>query len=137
LGIYPVNDLSLLTLAVAACQETVAQQLVASGASANGSGAPLVTAAAKGEVSLAQFLLQAGAKIDQIDEDGHTALETAVRQHELGTVTLLLEKGADPNRVIGGNATVLDIAKSSSDPTDQAIAKALREFGASDLHHSD
>ena len=75
LTVKPVGHMSLLTLAVAACQETMARQLVASGASVDGAGAspPLVTAAAKGEASLAQFLIQHGATVDKVDENGHTA----------------------------------------------------------------
>lgn len=54
-SVKPVGYVSLLTLAVAASQEAVAQQLVASGASVDGAegfAKPLVDAASKGEVSL-------------------------------------------------------------------------------------
>jgi ankyrin repeat protein len=126
------GDTSLLELAVAACQDKIARQLVLSGASANGddSSTPLVVAAAKGEGDLAEFLIQYGATVDKIDFNGHTALEDAVRQRQLTAVKVLLAHGANVNRLIGGNATILDLVARSADPDGLAIANELRSHGA-------
>jgi hypothetical protein len=61
---------------------------------------------------------------------GHTALEVAVRLHHINAVKLLLSHGSNPNRMVGGNGTILDIVARSSDPADQAISKELRAYGA-------
>jgi ankyrin repeat protein len=127
------SDMSLLTLAAAACQPGVAEQLIAAGASANGTedSVPLVAAAGSGATSVAESLLRHGASVDKIDWSGHTALEDAVRQRHIDTVQLLLSHGGDPDRMIrGGHATILDLVAHSSAPTDQTIARELRAYGA-------
>ncbi|HEY6455469.1 MAG TPA: ankyrin repeat domain-containing protein [Steroidobacteraceae bacterium] len=128
----PGGDMSLLELAVAACQDKIARELVRLGASANGdeSSTPMVVAGAKGEAELAEFLIQHGALVDKVDLEGHTALEDAVREHRVSAVSMLLKLGSDPNIPIAGGATVLDIVAHSSDPADQNIAKELRAYGA-------
>jgi hypothetical protein len=125
------GDMSLLELAVAACQGEIARQLVLSGASANGddSSTPLAVAAAKDEADLAEFLIQHGAQVDKTDLDGHTALEDAVRQHFLRPVQVLLAHGAEVNRRLARNATILDLVAYSRDPEDMAIANELRSHG--------
>jgi hypothetical protein len=45
-------------------------------------------------------------------------------------VQLLLKSDSDVNRKLVNNATILDIVAKSPDPTDQAIAKELRAYGA-------
>jgi ankyrin repeat protein len=133
LGEKSVSDMSLLTLAAADCQRGVAEQLIAAGASVNGTeySSPLVTAARNGATSVAALLVQHGASVDKVDENGHTALEDAVRLRRLSTVQLLLSHGSDPNRMIsGGRGTILDLVAHSSAPTDQAIARELRAHGA-------
>jgi hypothetical protein len=126
------GDMSLLALAVAACQDKVARELVLLGAAADGdaASAPLVLAVAKGQGDLAEFLIQHGAMVEKVDVNGHTALEEAVRQHQLPAVQVLLKHGSNPNRILSRNATVLDFVAKSSDPDDQAIAKELRAHGA-------
>jgi uncharacterized protein len=126
------GDMSLLELAVAACQDKVARELVRLGASANGgtTSASLVVAAAKGEADLAEFLISHGASVDKVDINGHTALEDGVRQHQLAAVQVLLKHGSNPNIPLARNATILELAANSSDPTDQAIASELRANSA-------
>lgn len=125
--------MSLLDLAVAACQSRIVHLLVESGASVNGTGAgspPLNIAAAKGETWVTEFLIQHGAAINRIGVNGLTALDGAVRQRQLDTVKVLLAHGANPNHAVGGGARILDIVSHSSKPVDQAIAKELRKYGA-------
>ena len=131
LGEKSVSDMSLLTLAAAACQRDVAKQLIAAGASVNGIGdsVPLVAAGGSGATSITELLLHHGASVDKVDWSGHTALEDAVRQRHLDTVQLLLSHGSDPNRMVGGG-TILDLVAHSSAPIDQAIARELRAHGA-------
>lgn len=123
-------DMSLLGLAISACQDRIVQLLVESGASVNGIDPPLNDAAAKGETSVTEFLIQHGATINQIGVNGHTALEDAVRQRQLDTVKVLLAHGANPNHTVGDGARILDIVSHSSKPVDRAIAKELRKYGA-------
>ena len=133
LGDKDVSYMSLLTLAAAACQRGVAEQLIAAGASVNGAedSTPIVAAGGSGATSLAASLILHGASVDKVDEDGHTALEDAVRQHHLGTVQLLLSHGSNPNRMVsGGRGTIADLVAHSSAPIDKAIAEQLREHGA-------
>jgi hypothetical protein len=125
-------EMSLLALAVGTCQDAVVRELVLVGAAANGgaTSTPLVVAAENGEDDLAEFLIEHGALIDKIDANGHTALEDAVRLHQLSTVQTLLKYGPDVNRVVGGNGTILDLVAYSSDPVAPAIAKELMAHGA-------
>jgi hypothetical protein len=124
--------ISLLDLAVAACQDSVARELVASGANPDGVAysVPLVTAAGNGEAALLEFLLSRGAAVDKIDANGHAALEDAVRLHQLAAVQVLLKHGSNVNRPIAGGATVLDFVAHATNRTDQAIAVELRKHGA-------
>jgi hypothetical protein len=126
------DDMSLLELAVSACQDKLARELVLLGASADGdeSSTPLVGAAQKGRGDLAEFLIEHGARVDKVDVQGHTALEDAVRQHQLPVARVLLKHGSDPNRAIAGKATILDLVAHSPDGMDQAIAAELRAHGA-------
>jgi ankyrin repeat protein len=133
LGPNDASDMALLTLAAAACQRSVAAQLLARGAFPNGvrGSAPLVAAAGSGATSVAELLIHYGASVDKVDANGHTALEDAVRQRHLGAVRFLLANGADPNRVVsGGRGTIIDLVAHSSVPIDQAIARAMRARGA-------
>ncbi|MFT3907181.1 MAG: ankyrin repeat domain-containing protein [Steroidobacteraceae bacterium] len=125
------GDMPLLALAVSACQESISRELVTLGASPEGNGdyTPLVLAAAKGQDRIAEFLIQHGASVEKTDVNGHTALEDAVRQHQLAAAQVLLKHGGNPNRRVGGGGGILDLASRSTDATDQAIAKELRAYG--------
>jgi ankyrin repeat protein len=132
-GEKAASGMSLLTLAAAACQRAVAEQLIAAGASVNGAddSTPLVAAGASGATSVAALLIAHGASVEKVDENGHTALEDAVRQRHLDTVQMLLSQGSDPNRMVGGGpGTIVDLVAHSSSPIDHAIEKALRARGA-------
>lgn len=121
-----------LSLAVAACNESAVRDLLNFGASVDGAGdsVPLVVAASTLDTAILRILLLHGADVSKADSDGHTALEMAVRQHQVKAVQLLLKSDSDVNRKLVNNATILDIVAKSPDPTDQAIAKELRAYGA-------
>lgn len=125
LGRIPALDMPLLTLAAAACQNDVARQLVAAGASMNPADPPLATAAAKGDVALAAFLIDHGASIGAIDPDGQTALDNALAQSQFEMVKLLLAKGAKPDAALIRLFIERDSRHSSA--TDRAIADELRK----------
>ena len=64
--------------------------------------------AAEGEVGKARLLVDHGAEIDAIDEEYRsTPLGLAARRGQRATVTLLLERGADPNLAAAPWATPL------------------------------
>ena len=66
---------------------------------------PLLGAASRGHLEIAQMLLQAGATVDATDTDGNTALWKAVFKYDdeshdrdVGVIDLLLTAGADPEK---------------------------------------
>jgi ankyrin repeat domain-containing protein 17 len=60
---------------------------------------------------VAEILLNSGAHIDQIDNEGRTSLMKAVRAGHTCTVQYLISKGADVNRSTNSNdSTVLSLA---------------------------
>ena len=133
LQLMPIDEgMSLLTLAIAACQKGIVDLLIERGANVNGkdSDTPLVVAAGKAEDDIVALLLSRGAQIDKTDFMGHTALEDAVRQRHARTVQKLLEYGSDVNRDIGGGGTVLAFVDKSFDPNEVRIAQLLRAHGA-------
>jgi ankyrin repeat protein len=123
--------MSLLALSALGCQDDVAQLLVQAGADPNDSGSyyPLHIAAANGNVSLAEFLLDQGAKVDSVNPNGRTPLEVAVRARQLSTVRLLLKRDPDPRRTISkADASVRVLMADAKSPNDMAIAKLLKPY---------
>ncbi|CAG9982408.1 unnamed protein product [Clonostachys byssicola] len=60
-------------------------------------GVPLVKAAYRGNTQVAQFLLEAGANVDQVDIKWGSAIQTAVKNGDMDMAELLVEAGADIN----------------------------------------
>lgn len=116
----------MLTLAAAACQDQLSRQLIAAGASVNAADPPLATAAGKGDVRLAAFLIENGASIDQVDPDGKTALYNAVALGQPEMVKLLLAKGAKPD-TLAVHAYLENLSQSPT-ATKRAIADELRKY---------
>jgi ankyrin repeat protein len=56
----------------------------------------LMIAASTGNKEMADFLLDAGLEVDEVDDDGYTALMLAVAADDLSMIELLLGRGADP-----------------------------------------
>jgi Ankyrin repeats (3 copies) len=136
-GPHITGSISLLTAAVAMCQEQIAEDLVESGASPNGGGnddrgSPLNDAAAFGMARLADFLIKHGADVNQSDVMGNTPLENAVIQHQAAVVSVLLKDGANPQ--LPPRAGSLHDLKTSKNAADRAIAKELSRYGANSSH---
>lgn len=81
----------------------------------NGSTA-LMYAAFNGKASVAEVLLNAGAKINQSNRNGHTALMSAAAHGYRNTLILLLEKGADPTVKDKEGTSVIDYARDNGFP---------------------
>ena len=67
-------------------------------------------AAYGGYPSIANLLLQAGATVDAVDDDGWTALHVAAQGGYLSIVNLLLQAGATVDAVGDGGRTALHFA---------------------------
>jgi truncated hemoglobin YjbI len=96
----------------------VARLLLAAGATADVAsgptrGTPLHQAARRGDVSVAQALLEHGATIDARDAKGQTPLRRAVNCQQLEIVRLLVQHGADPHAADRRGVTPLDVARTA------------------------
>lgn len=94
---------TLLHHAANAGSVEVANQLLEAGADANAQVSnyqvsPLHRAAIKGQLNMAGFLLDRGAKIDALNGSGETPLFNAVTYGNLATARLLLARGAKIDR---------------------------------------
>jgi len=89
------------------------EALLAAGADPNvkepsGGSSPLITAAMFGRTAEAVALIEAGADVDQRNDDGSTALITAAFMAHPDIVQALLEAGADRNMTNNAGSTALD-----------------------------
>jgi ankyrin repeat protein len=64
-------------------------------ATLSGGGTPLQSAAGMGRAEIAELLLNAGARIDDADNRGETALHLAIANRHPAVVDLLIARGAD------------------------------------------
>lgn len=74
----------------------------------NAGETPLTAAAQNGRVDVVRYLLEHGAKINQPDGFGDTAIINACFSGDLSLVELLVEEGGDP-AFIGNNGTAMHI----------------------------
>ncbi len=75
---------------------------------------PLHMAARRGNVEVAEALLECGANIEARDSLGETPLRRAVNCGQTGAAALLLAKGADPHSVGSKGLTPLSAARSGA-----------------------
>jgi ankyrin repeat protein len=85
-------------------------------------GSPLIQAARTGSLDTIRRLLDSGADVNLPGPTGDdwdaTPLQHAILARQPGAVRLLLDRGADPNRVAGPNAPApLLLAAGDTDPT--------------------
>ena len=99
-----------------------AAPLVAGACNKQPPNSPLIQAARTGSLDAIQRLLDSGADVNQPGPTGDdwdaTPLQHAILARQPGAVRLLLDRGADPNRVAGPNAPApLLLAAGDTDPT--------------------
>ena len=95
-------------------------------------GSPLIQAARTGSLDTIKVLLDSGADVNVAGPTGDdwdaTALQHAILARQPGAVRLLLERGANPNRVAGPNSPApLLLAAGDTDP---AFVNLLLAHGA-------
>ena len=88
---------------------------------------PLLYSARYGDTKNLRCLLDNGADVHVVDQDGTTALMLAAREGHADTVRLLLEKGADVHAADRWHATALRMAQVAGH---EDIVKMLRAAGA-------
>jgi hypothetical protein len=113
----------------AASGKLVAEILIGRGADVNrpsgvGDQTPLHMAARRGNIAIAQALLDAGADLEARDTKGETPLRRAVNCGHPEFISLLLARGADVNTRDKQGCTPLQAARRPD------IAALLREHGA-------
>ena len=115
----------------------VARVLLAAGAAVDvvsgpTRGTPLHQAARRGNVFVAQALLERGATIDARDAKEQTPLRRAVNCRQLPIVRLLVRHGADPHAADRRGVTPLDVARTAE--MKQALADPWKPgLGGMDL----
>jgi len=84
------------------------------------------------ERDVIDFLLAAGARLDQTDAAGQAPLHLAVARINPRLVARLLERGADVNQLNREGLTPLDLARAARtrDPIAAAIEEQLMRYGA-------
>ncbi len=109
--------------------------LLAYGADISGINNPLPmdTLAARHVATAAAVFINAGAKIDQENPDGDTALNLAVRRDDLAHTQTLLRLGANPIHRDSRGQYPLQVAKSHSN---EAISRQLVQYGAAAIPQS-
>lgn len=84
--------------------------------------ARLRAAAAAGRIGELTTLLNQGARVDAVGDDGETALMKAVKANRPAAVALLRRRGADPDRKNRAGTSARDMAASIGDV---ALERAL------------
>lgn len=90
----------------------------------------LVDAAAEGNALSAKALIEQGANVEALENDGWTPLTSAAREGHLEVVKLLLEKGANVNKLEGGGHTALFWASRNQH---QQVIELLLSKGGKDI----
>src|SRR5262249_54302733 len=127
-----VYDLKVVMNRVILRLGLVAALLVAVACHEQSPDAPLVQAARTGSLDTITRLIDAGAAVNRPapprDDWDATPLQHAILARQPGAVRLLLDRGADPNRIVGPKApTPLQLAAGDPDPT---FVKLLLAHGA-------
>lgn len=80
---------------------------------------------------ISKYLIDSGARVDQIDETGKTALLFAAKQENIDIVRPLLAAGASVNHSDEyGNTALIALASNRPSPVQKAIAELLIANGA-------
>lgn len=98
----------------------------------SGGSSPLITAATFGQTEAAMALIEAGADLDQQNNDGSTALLTAAFFCRTEIVEALLEAGADKTIANNAGSTPLDVVTvpfEALEPTYDFVGAILGPYG--------
>lgn len=122
---YPLNDYRLIEAARNGNTEVV-QKLLDTRANANISyyrthSTPLTLATINGHGETMRILLDAGAKIDKKNGNGHTPLMLAIMYNRAPMVQILIDAKADTNKSNNQGKKALDIAIESYDKNAEII----------------
>lgn len=90
----------------------------------------LVSASAEGNALSVKALIEEGANVEALENDGWTPLTIAAREGHLEVVKLLLEKGANVNKLEGGGHTALFWANRNRH---QQVIELLLSKGGKDI----
>eukprot|EP00919_Chromeraceae_sp_WS-2016_P008101 GHVR01019171.1.p1 GENE.GHVR01019171.1~~GHVR01019171.1.p1 ORF type:complete len:418 (+),score=38.73 GHVR01019171.1:124-1377(+) len=83
-----------------------------------------------GNLQIVKWLVEGGADVKHVYENGETVLNMAVREHHFELVKFLLEKGVDVNHVNVNGETPLMLARNNQNP---GIVKLLEGQGENSL----
>lgn len=111
---------------VAALRLFLAAQMSANDRAGPAGQRPLELAAVLGHTEVTELLLQAGARIDDADGEGNTALHQAARARQWATAQLLVARGANATLRNRQDQTAADLAGGDADrlqPEDRTIQR--------------
>ena len=90
----------------------------------SGKTALMMAVSKNDDVRMAQLLLTSGAKVEDVDDQGWSALTHAVRRGFTACMQLLIDNGANPNRCTAYGNPIVDFA------TDPMTLEKLTDLGA-------
>jgi tetratricopeptide (TPR) repeat protein len=88
-------------------------------------GTPLIMAASTGRLEIAKLLIERGADLNMIGQNGWTALGCAAAEGHSEIVDLLISKGADVEQAIQGIKTWAEWSRSLGNNVDQKLGQGL------------
>ncbi|HPB59815.1 MAG TPA: tetratricopeptide repeat protein [Candidatus Saccharicenans sp.] len=86
-------------------------------------GTPLIMAASSGQLEIAKLLIERGANLNMIGQNGWTALGCAAAEGHSKIVDLLISKGADVEQAMQGMKTWAEWARSLGNNLDQKLSQ--------------
>ncbi len=86
-------------------------------------GTPLIMAASSGQLEIARLLIERGADLNMIGQNGWTALGCAAAEGHSDIVDLLISKGADVDQAIQGMKTWAEWSRSLGTNLDQKLSQ--------------
>jgi ankyrin repeat protein len=125
------DDARRLREAIAANDIGVASSLIASGAVnlSQGTPLPLICAAFFGRVEILTLLLDAGADIDVVDDDGNSACHAAVRRNCVAALKLLIDRGAKLH-CANGDSLLEFVSRKNTNPMTVLLLEAGVPFNS-------
>jgi len=88
-------------------------------------GTPLIMAASSGKLEIAKLLIERGADLNMIGQNGWTALGCAAAEGHSDIVDLLISKGADVDQAIQGMKTWAEWSRSLGTNLDQKLSQGV------------